>query len=216
MTPDEIRGVTFQQSPLAWRGYSEQEVDDFVASAAHSLDETQREMVALRAEVDRLRNFYRRHGTDVDHSVDTPNEWARPVEPNRLIAEARRYVQTQVGQAEAYADTVRAEGRAQAEEALLHARLRSRILVQDLIRVYFSGGVDQRRAGADLEQLAQWVSALADALWAQTDAMSQAVEAELDHRPALDRRTALDHRAAAVDHRPGLDYGSTLEHVRRQ
>jgi DivIVA domain-containing protein len=193
MTSAEIRGVTFQQSPLAWRGYSEQEVDEFVASAAHSLDETQREVVALRAEVDRLRNFYRRHGTDVDHSVDTPNEWSRPVEPNRLIAEARRYVQTQVAQAEAYADTVRAEGLPQADEALLHARLRSRIVVQDMIRLLFSGGVDHRRADSDLEQLAQWVSALADALWAQTDAMSQAVEAELDRRPTPGHRPALEH-----------------------
>lgn len=186
MTVEEVRGASFQQSPLAWRGYSEQEVDQFVERAAQSLEENQRETVALRAEVDRLRNFYRRHGTEVDHSIDRPANWGGPGERNPLVAEVQRYVQTQVAQADAYAELVTADARPQADEMLLHAQLRSKIIIEDLVRAFLAHRDDQLRANVQLEQLARWVAALADALWAQTNAMTHAVEAELSHQPALE------------------------------
>ena len=192
MTAEEVRATTFQQSPLAWRGYSEQEVDLFVARAAQSLDEAQRDTIALRAEVDRLRNFYRRHGTDIDHSVDQRSEWRAAAEPSRLIAEAQRYIQTQVAQADIYAEMVTTEGQPQAEETLLHARLRSKIVVEDMLRTFLSRSHDRQRAQAEVEQLAQWVSALADALWAQTDAMSQVLQAQLAHRTTLRQPATLE------------------------
>lgn len=184
MTVDEIRAVTFSQSPLAWRGYSEQEVDEFVAKAARTLDEVQRENIAQRAEIDRLRNFYRRHGTDVDHSVDRP-EWSAPVLPNRLINEVQRYVQTQVTQADAYAEMVTVDQLPQAQEMLLHAQLRSRIVIEDTIRAFLTRVDDRRRAHAELEQLARWVGALSEALWVQTAAMSETVSTQLERQPEL-------------------------------
>jgi len=186
MTPEEIRGATFQQSPLAWRGYSEQEVDEFVANAAHTLEEAQRENIAQRAEIDRLRNFYRRHGTDVDHSVDRPSEWYTPATPNRLITEVQRYVQTQVSQADAYAEMVTTDHEPQAQEMLLHAQLRSKIVIEDTVRAFLTRADDRHRAQAELEQLAQWIAALADALWVQTTAMAQTVDAQLERQPVLE------------------------------
>jgi DivIVA domain-containing protein len=186
MTVDEMRGTTFQQSPLAWRGYSEQEVDEFVSRAAHTVEEVQRENTAQRAEIDRLRNFYRRHGTDVDHSVDRPDEWSTPAMPNRLISEVQRYVQTQVSQADAYAEMVTTHHEPQAQEMLLHAQLRSKIVIEDTIRTFLHRADDRQRIHFELEQLAQWVGALAEALWAQTTAMSQTVTAQLDRQPELE------------------------------
>ena len=170
MTAEEVRATTFQQSPLAWRGYSEQEVD-------------------------RLRNFYRRHGTDIDHSVDQRSEWRAAAEPSRLIAEVQRYVQTQVAQADMYAEMVTTDGQPQAEEMLLHARLRSKIVVEDMLRTFLSRNHDRQRAHAEVEQLAQWVSALADALWAQTDAMSEVLQAQLAHRTTLRQPAVLEPSA---------------------
>jgi DivIVA domain-containing protein len=177
MTVDEVRGARFQQSPLAWRGYSEEEVDTFVARVAHTLDEAQRETMALRAEIDRLRNFYRRHGTDVDHTVDR-REWRSPADNNPLIVEGQRYVETQVAQATSYADLVTADARIQADEMLSHAQLRARIVVEDMVRTYRSR-TDQGRALAHMEQLAVWSNAVAEALWTQASTVTGAVEAEL-------------------------------------
>jgi DivIVA domain-containing protein len=179
MTVDEIRAAAFQQSPLAWRGYSEEEVDTFVARVAHSLQEAQRETAALRAEVDRLRNFYKRHGTDVDHSVDRREAWFTPADINPLIVEAQKYVETQVAQADTYAELVSTEARDQADEMLAHAQLRARIVVEDMVRTFRSRVHDPGRATVHLEQLAVWSQALAESLWAQTSAMTSAVEAEL-------------------------------------
>ncbi len=184
MTADEMRAITFQQSPLAWRGYSEQEVDEFVARAARTVDEVQRENIAQRAEIDRLRNFYRRHGTDVDHSVDRP-QWSAPELPNRLIREVQRYVETQVSQADAYAEMVTVDQLPQAQEMLLHAQLRSRIVVEDTIRAFLVRVDDRGRAHAELDQLARWVSALAEAMWVQTAAMSETVSTQLERQPEL-------------------------------
>ena len=181
MTADEVREVTFQQSPLAWRGYSEQEVDTFIVHAAHSLEEAQRESAALRAEVDRLRNFYRRHGTDVDHSVDRRESWFAPADVNPLIVEAQRYVETQVAQADSYAELVTTDAGAQAEEMLVHAQLRAKIVIEDMVRTFRSRTNDQGRAFTHVEQLARWSSALAEALWVQANTMTNAIEAELDH-----------------------------------
>jgi hypothetical protein len=61
-----------------------------------------------------------------------------------------------------------------------------------MLRTFLSRSHDRQRAHAEVEQLAQWVSALADALWAQTDAMSQALQTQLAHRTTLRQPAALE------------------------
>ncbi len=179
MTVDEVRKTSFQQSPLAWRGYSEEEVDAFIGRVAHTLDQANRETQALRAEVERLRNFYKRHGTDVDHAVDRDESWFSPGEANPLIGEAQRYVGTQVAQADNYADLITTDARAQADEVLAHAQLRAKIVVEDMVRTFRSRTDDPNRAHSHVEQLAIWSNALAEALWTQASTVSTAVQAEL-------------------------------------
>jgi DivIVA domain-containing protein len=189
LTADEVRGATFQQSPLAWRGYSEQEVDGFIARVAETLEDADRENAALRTEIDRLRNVYRRHGTDIDHLVDRPSRATGAV-TSQLIVEAQEYIGTQLAQADAYAELVTVDARHQAEHLLAHAELRARIMAEDMIGAYLARTIDTARAQRELDLLQAWLHALADALWAQTGAMAQPVEAELQRRGAPPSRSA--------------------------
>src|SRR5687768_13257092 len=68
LTADEVRAVVFNRSQLGWRGYSEDEVEAFVAAVADSMAVVDDERAALRAEIARLRNYYRSRGDDVDGS----------------------------------------------------------------------------------------------------------------------------------------------------
>jgi DivIVA domain-containing protein len=77
LTAVQARSVTFWDSQLAWRGYSEDDVNEFVQRAAAVLELAERDHSALRAEIERLRNFYRDHGTDVDRAA----EQSRPRRP---------------------------------------------------------------------------------------------------------------------------------------
>jgi DivIVA domain-containing protein len=180
LTATEARNTTFEQSPLAWRGYSEEEVDSFVARAADALDATQRENTALRAEIDRLRNVYRRDGTDVDHILDRRPVRVAPTATRPLIVEAQQYVETQVAEADAYAAmvTVAAE---HAEGMLVHAQLRAKIVTEEMVRAFLVQTQDRHRAVIELRHLQQWLRALSEALWRQTDAMALAVEAGLEN-----------------------------------
>ena len=179
LTPDEARKVTFQQSPLAWRGYSEQEVDEFVARTVQALETAQRETVALHTEVNRLRNFYRQHGTEIDRLADRHAGWSDPRASRPLIAEAKSYTDTQVVHADSYADLVATDAHHHADEALAHAQVRSRILAEELVRTFVSRTPDPRRAQLELDQVALWLRALGEALWSQTDAMTQVIDAQL-------------------------------------
>lgn len=63
ITPDLMRTIGFTRVA---KGYRVEEVDAFLNAAAGVLAEADLERTALRAEVHRLRNWYRNKGVDVD------------------------------------------------------------------------------------------------------------------------------------------------------
>lgn len=71
---ETVRSVTFER---IGRGYRTEDVDEFLQAVATTLAEADAERAALRAEVHRLRNWFRGQGIRVD-PVDPP---AGPVEP---------------------------------------------------------------------------------------------------------------------------------------
>src|SRR5215212_6740278 len=103
LTAAEIRSARFGQSPMAWRGYSEEEVSAFLSRVAAAVESEEAERAALRAEIDRLRHFYREHGTDVDRAplVESTRP---PASPNDLASQARQRLDAVSANAERYAD----------------------------------------------------------------------------------------------------------------
>ncbi|GAA1821636.1 DivIVA domain-containing protein [Planosporangium flavigriseum] len=173
LTAKEARAVTFRQSQLGWRGYSEDEVNEFVQRAATALEIAERDQAALRVEIERLRSFYRDHGTDVDRTAGQPR-------PRRLhsplIREVDRYADTIVTLAGACADSVVEDDPRTSEQHLYHARVRARLFVEELISALLTNPRYRSHAEAELLQLARWLHGFGEALLAQVDAMVLAAD----------------------------------------
>ncbi|NJC72525.1 DivIVA domain-containing protein [Planosporangium thailandense] len=168
LTADEVRAATFRQSPLGWRGYSEDDVQEFLERVATALEAVERDNSALRTEVERLRSFYRDHGTDVDRVAGrTP---ARH-HPSPLVREVDRYSDTLVDVAAGCADSTAADDAETCERDLYHARVRARVYVEDLISSFLSDPHTRSRADDELRLVARWMRGFGEALLAQVDAM---------------------------------------------
>jgi DivIVA domain-containing protein len=176
LTADEARKVTFPPS-TGWRGYAEDKVDEFVARVADTLAAAEREYAAMRAEIDRLRAFYREHGTDVDNATER-----RPARPRRrggyLVGGVERYTGKYVALAAEYAEVVVDYEHGRADEHLYHARIRARTVVTDLIEAFLADPHNRSRAEAELRRLAGWLWAFGEAVWTQSDAMARVAEQE--------------------------------------
>ncbi|MGC9668754.1 DivIVA domain-containing protein [Planosporangium sp. 12N6] len=176
LTADEARSATFRQSQLAWRGYSEDDVNDFAQRAADTLEAVERDYAALRAEVDRLRSFYREHGADVDRAPAQP----RPPRHNGwLVHEVERYTETYLNLAVACADSA-VDGDPQSSgQQLYHARVRARLFVEDMVSAFLADPRNRARAADELQLLSGWLRGFGEAFLAQIDAMMLVAEGQL-------------------------------------
>ncbi|HEX8347737.1 MAG TPA: DivIVA domain-containing protein [Actinoplanes sp.] len=138
LTPDEVRQTTFRQSQLAWRGYSEDEVDAFKTMVADHMVTFEKERTALRSEIERLRNFYRKHGTDVD--VVKPRSARQGPGGPHMVGRISDQAETHLAQAREHADLITEGAEQRAEEVLHHAMVRSSISVQDALRARWETG----------------------------------------------------------------------------
>jgi cell division initiation protein len=179
LTADDVRAATFNQSPLAWRGYSEDEVRAFLNQVADMLAAADRERIGLRREVDRLRNFYREHGHDVDvvpsatarHGRDAGRDAGRGTDGSGLFGRVVAYAEVQVERAKEYAGLVERHYDDQATELFHHASVQSALAVEDSIRTstaleYGYPAPDPR----ELDRASLWLHAFYDALSAQLQA----------------------------------------------
>lgn len=161
LTPDEVRQTTFRQSQLAWRGYSEDEVDEFKAMMADYMVTFEKERTALRSEIERLRNFYRRHGTDVDVAVPRARRRDGPAGQN-MVSRISDHAETHLEQAREHADLITEGAEQRAEEVLYHAMVRSSMSVQDALRARWETG---NAVGiAELRSALTWLRAFSYAL----------------------------------------------------
>jgi cell division initiation protein len=168
LTAEEARAATFRQTQLAWRGYSEDDVNEFVQRAADALEVAERDYAALRAEVERLRGFYREHGADVDRAAGPPRP-RRGHSP--LVREVDRYTQTIVNLAAACADSAVEDDARTNERHAYHARVRARLFVEDLIAAFLADPHNRSRAEAELRHLVRWTRGFGEAALAQVDAV---------------------------------------------
>jgi DivIVA domain-containing protein len=176
LTAEDARGVTFRQSQLAWRGYSEDDVNEFVEQAADALEAAEQDYAALRAEIERLRSFYREHGTDVDLVVGQ----ARPRRRTGwLVNEVERYTETYLSLASACADSAVDDDPQTSGQQLYHARVRARLLVEDMISAFLADPRNRARAEEELQLLIHWLRGFGEAFLAQVDAMVQVADGRL-------------------------------------
>ena len=181
LTAAEIRSARFGQSPMAWRGYSEEEVGAFLDRVAAFVEADEAERAALRAEVDRLRHFYRDHGTDVDR-VPLTAVRRPPASPGDLTSQARQRLDALTANAERYADLLTGgvprapddpvPAAEEARDLLVHAEVSTRIgfeqTIADFRSAYRAHPVGVAR---ELERTLVWLDELTHAVTGQLAAL---------------------------------------------
>ena len=188
----EIRSARFGPSPVGWRGYSEEEVTAFLGRVASWIETDEAERAALRAEIDRLRRYYRTRAEDVDAAP-----YVRPDRPpptaGDLTSQVRQRLDAIGGNAEGYADlatpgTYRPAddppepGRAR--EVLVHAEVAGRIGFEESVDTFRSVFRSQP-AGvtAELRRTLTWLGEYAFAVSRQVGVLQAALSDRLDSPP---------------------------------
>lgn len=185
-TAEEIRRARFGQSPMAWRGFSEEEVVRYLHRVAAAVESGEAERAALRAEVDRLRTFYRSHGTDVDGVPAIPR-LRPPPSPGDLTSQARQRLEALGATAQLYADLLTggvrpagddpAAARDQARELLVHAEVSARIGFEEVLAGFRAAYGDRSPAAlAELRRTQVWLEEFSAALTRQLAALCDAVD----------------------------------------
>lgn len=196
LTAEEIRSARFNQSPMAWRGYSEEEVGAFLARIAAGMETDDAERTALRAEVERLRQFYRSHGEDVDRAALLPRH-RPPPSPGDLPSQARQRLDALTANAELYADLLTGgvyrapdhpvQPQDESRDLLVHAEVSCRIGFEETLETFRSTYRDQPAAvTGELERTRLWLDEFTHALTRQLTALYAAVEERLADQPGRD------------------------------
>ena len=119
-TADDLRAVHFTQASMLHPGYTDREVDDFVARAADELARLSEENAQLRQHVHALQQ-------QLDSVAARPSPSDQAV---GILATAQLTADQYVAEAEDFSRQMTSEARAQYEEQLTEARERAGAIVQ--------------------------------------------------------------------------------------
>lgn len=190
LTPERIRSVSFSKSPLGRRGVDADEVELFQHRLAEEIAAGEAENQRLRAEIVRLRDWYRSHGQNVDPAMLPAQADVTSV---NLLSEAQLQAEAAIAQAEAHCRQLAGEARRQASEMLREAEQRAEVAAQDAARSYRdTAGEDRTAEIEEMERRLAWLRAFCQAvqvqLHAASDAFAQEVDKMAQFRQGQDRR----------------------------
>ncbi|MTD54653.1 DivIVA domain-containing protein [Amycolatopsis pithecellobii] len=178
LTPERIRGITFSRTPLGRRGVDPDEVELFQHRLAEEIAASEAENARLRAEIDRLRDWYRSQGENVD-----PGRLQRKpdVEAVNLLSEAQLQAEAYIAQAEAQCRRLTGDARRQAMELLSDAEQQAEIAAQEVARAQHTSRDDRHAAEIEeMERRLAWLRAFCHAVQVQLHAASDAFAQEVD------------------------------------
>ncbi|PRX44693.1 DivIVA domain-containing protein [Prauserella shujinwangii] len=177
LTPDRIRNITFKKSPLGRRGVDPDEVELFQRRLAEEIAAGEAENARLRAEIDRLRNWYRDHG----ENVDAVPAQQLDVQAVNLLSEAQLQAEAYIAQAEAHCRRVTVDARRQADAILHDAQQRAEDAAQEAAHAYRARAGDGYAAELEeMERRLAWLRAFSHAVQVQLQATSSAFAQEID------------------------------------
>ena len=174
-TADDLRSVQFSSASMLHPGYTDREVDDFVARAADELARLSEENAQLRA-----------HLRDLQGQVQ---EAARPPSPSDqavgILATAQLTADQYVAEAEDFSRQMTSEARAQFDELLSEARERAGAIIQAAseARAAIAGAAGASSGGPDtkeLEEQAAYLKAFGQAVRTQLRAYLEALLADVE------------------------------------
>lgn len=191
--PERVRSAQFSRTPLGRRGLNEDEVRLFLARVAEDLAAVDAEKAEMRAEINRLRNYFRDRDFDADArpgqpSAGSPAPVASPGLPARpdvaainLMSRAQQAADAQVAQAEEYSRRLVHQARAYYDRIVQEATLQANEAAQRLQAAQRAG--DDASASVEREALEQriaWLRTFAEVTQVQLRSVFEALTQEVD------------------------------------
>jgi DivIVA domain-containing protein len=210
LSPDRVRTWNFSRTPLGRRGYSEDEVRLFLARLAEELAAADAEKAALRTEVQRLRNYYRQRGEDVDGTAGraggtggaAPDDSGPTLAAINLMSQAQQAADAQVAQAEEYSRRLVQQAREQYEDILRHAAEQATEAAEQAGAAYLDNPDTEGLEGPErelLERRIAWLRTFAEVTQVQLRSVLEALTREVDKLGDLPRASESAEAMAAID-----------------
>jgi DivIVA domain-containing protein len=198
ISPDRVRTWNFSRTPLGRRGYSEDEVRLFLARLAEELAAGDAEKAALRTEIQRLRNYYRQRGEDVDGTAGNaggmggagPDDSGPTLAAINLMSQAQQAADAQVAQAEEYSRRLVQQAREQYEDILRHAAEQATEAAEQAGAAYLDNPDTEGLEGPErelLERRIAWLRTFAEVTQVQLRSVLEALTREVDKLGDLPR-----------------------------
>lgn len=181
LTPDRVRNTVFSRAALARRGYDVDEVHLFLQRVAEDISAGDREKGKLREEINRLRNWHRVRGHDVDGTGQITQAHAK-AQAVQVLTDAQLQAEAYVAQAQAYSRRVAVEARQQAETMLRDAQQRAEAASDLAAKDYrYTSGSGYAAELEEMERRVAWLRAFCHAIQVQLHAATDAFTREVDN-----------------------------------
>jgi cell division initiation protein len=187
LTPERLRTADFSRAPLGRRGYNEDEVRRFLSRVAEDVGHADIELSRLRAEVERLRNYYRDAGVNVDSRSSRPAPSAQAV---AMMSQAQQSADAQIAQAEEFAKQLVATARQRYEEIVQQARFQAAQAADEAARTHRPGAHGTFDEQEHLERRIAWLRMFAQVTEVQLKSALEALTREVDKLGELPVRNA--------------------------
>ncbi|MEO3873763.1 DivIVA domain-containing protein [Nonomuraea sp. B12E4] len=178
LTPDRVRNKDFSRTALGRRGYSEEEVRAFLYRIADDMANGDSEKADLRAEVERLRNWYKERGTDV--TSPGAQRSRLNVDAVNLLSRAQQTADAQIAEAEDYARRLVAQARQQYEQMLVEAQQQAEEAASQAVKTYRSSGEVQSAEAEELERRIAYLRTFAEVTQVQLRAVLEGLTHEVN------------------------------------
>ncbi|MEW9534088.1 DivIVA domain-containing protein [Microbispora sp. NPDC049125] len=178
LTPDRVRKQEFSRTKLGHRGYSEDEVRTFLYRVAEDIAAGDREKADLRASVDRMRQWYKAHGVNVDGMAGL--QTGLSVDAINLLSRAQQAADAQIAEAEDYARRLVGEARQQYEQILQEAQRQAEEAADQAVGAYRSGSGVQSADAEELERRIAYLRTFAQVTQVQLRAVLEGLAQEVD------------------------------------
>lgn len=176
LTPDRVRNKDFSRTKLGHRGISEDEVRIFLYRLADDIAAGDMEKADLRAEIDRLKNWYKDHGTDTGAAQQTRLNVAAV----NLLSRAQQTADAQIAEAEDYARQLVGQARQQYEQLLHEAQQQAEEAANRAVNVYRSSGAVQSVEAEELERRIAYLRTFAEVTQVQLRAVLEGLTNEVN------------------------------------
>lgn len=187
LTPDRVRNQEFTRTKIGQRGYSADEVRAFLYRVAEDMAAGDQEKAELRADVERMRQWYKEHGINMDPAA-MAQRGGLSVDAVNILSRAQQTADAQIAEAEDYARRIISQARQQYEQILQEAQRRAEEAAEQAAGAYREGSGVQSEDAEELERRIAYLRTFAEVTQVQLRAVLEGLAHEVDKLGSLPER----------------------------